>query len=317
MHFAIYGAGGLGAYYGARLTEAGHDVWLIARGAHLKAIQDHGLTIHSPVGDVHLPRPTATSDPADIGEVDVVVVAVKTWQVVEILQTMRPLVGNRTLIVPFLNGVEASDQLAAAYGKDRVLGGLSRIFCEIQSPGVIRHLNPGAYVEFGELDGRLTDRVESLCEAFMATGAETKASKNIRAALWEKLLMVGSWAGLGALSRSTLGEICAQPELRGLADRAMDEGIQVGKSQGYPLDKNLKENLWALYQNLPYDSTASLMRDILDGRPSELDAWNGVIVRFGQQTGVPTPVHEFTYHALLPMERRARGEVLNTASRIV
>ena len=128
--------------------------------------------------------------------------------------------------------------------------------------------------------------------------------------------MVGSWAGLGALSRSTLGEVCAQPELRALVDRAMDEGIQVGESRGYPLDKNLKENLWALYQNLSYDTTASLMRDILDGRPSELDAWNGAIVRFGKQAGVPTPVHEFTYHALLPMECRARGEVLNTASRI-
>ncbi len=316
MRFAIYGAGGLGAYYGARLAEASHDVGFIARGAHLQAIQDHGLTIHSPVGDVHLPRPHATSDPADIGEVDVVVVAVKTWQVVEILQAMRPLIGDSTLIIPFLNGVEAPDQLAGVYGEGQVLGGLSRVFCEIQSPGVIRHLNPAAYVEFGELDGRLSGRVESLREEFTAAGVETKASNNIRAALWEKLLMVGSWAGLGALSRSSLGEVCTQPELHALVDRAMDEGIQVGENLGHEFDKNLKEQLWAFYQGVPYDTTASMMRDILNGKPSELDAWNGVIVRSGQQTGVPTPVHEFTYHALLPMERRARGEVLNTASKI-
>jgi len=314
MRFAIYGAGGLGAYYGVRLTEAGHDVGYIARGSHLEAIRDKGLTLHSPVGDAFLSRPLATSDPADIGAVDVVVVAVKTWQVAEILEAMQPLVGDSTLIVPFLNGVEAPDVLAAAFGEDRVLGGLSRIFCEIESPGVIRHLNPGAYVEFGGLDGQLSDPVESLRQVFADAGVEAKASTNIRTALWEKLMMVGSWAGLGALSRSTLGEVCAQPELVAMVDRAMEEGILVGNSRGYHLNQKLKESLWAFYQGLPYDTTASMMRDILNGKPSELDAWNGAIVRFGREAGVPTPVHEFTYQALLPMERRARADAQYPAS---
>ena len=314
MRFAIYGAGGLGAYYGVRLTEAGHDVGYIARGSHLEAIRDKGLTLHSPVGDAYLSRPLATSDPADIGAVDVVVVAVKTWQVAEILEAMQPLVGDSTLIVPFLNGVEAPDVLAAAFGEDRVLGGLSRIFCEIESPGVIRHLNPGAYVEFGGLDGQLSDPVESLRQVFADAGVEAKASTNIRTALWEKLMMVGSWAGLGALSRSTLGEVCAQPELVAMVDRAMEEGILVGNSRGYHLNQKLKESLWAFYQGLPYDTTASMMRDILNGKPSELDAWNGAIVRFGREAGVPTPVHEFTYQALLPMERRARADAQYPAS---
>ena len=313
MRFAIYGAGGLGAYYGVRLTEAGHDVGFIARGPHLEAIRDKGLTLHSPVGDAHLCRPLATGEPSEIGAVDVVVVAVKTWQVAEILETMRPLVGDSTLIVPFLNGVEAPDVLAGAFGEDRVLGGLSRIFCEIESPGVIRHLNPGAYVEFGGLDGQLSDPVESLRQVFEDAGVEAKASSNIRTALWEKLMMVGSWAGLGALSRSTLGEVCAQPELVEMVDRAMEEGIRVGQSRGYLLNEKLKENLWGFYQGLPHDTTASMMRDILNGKPSELDAWNGVIVRFGREAGVPTPVHAFTYHALLPMERRSRGDALYRA----
>ena len=313
MRFAIYGAGGLGAYYGVRLTDAGHDVGFIARGPHLEAIRDKGLTLHSPVGDAHLSRPLATGEPSEIGAVDVVVVAVKTWQVAEILETMRPLVGDSTLIVPFLNGGEAPDVLAGACGEERVLGGLSRIFCEIESPGVIRHLNPGAYVEFGLLDGQLSDPVESLRQVFEDAGVEAKASSNIRTALWEKLMMVGSWAGLGALSRSTLGEVCAQPELVEMVDRAMEEGIRVGQSRGYLLNEKLKENLWGFYQGLPHDTTASMMRDILNGKPSELDAWNGVIVRFGREAGVPTPVHAFTYHALLPMERRARGDALYRA----
>ena len=148
-----------------------------------------------------------------------------------------------------------------------------------------------------------------MADVFRRAGIETEVSDNIRCALWQKLLLVGSWAGLGALSQSSLGVVCDQPELRSLVDQAMDEGIAVGGALGYPLPDNLKQQMWDFYHGVPHDTTASMMRDILAGRPSELDAWNGAIVRFGNQVGVPTPVHRFTYHALLPMERRARGQL--------
>ena len=212
-------------------------------------------------------------------------------------------------MLPFLNGVDAPDQLASTFGEGSVLGGLSRIFSEIESPGVIRHLNPGAYIECGELNGERSSRVETLADVFRGAGIETEVSDNIRCALWQKLLLVGSWAGLGALSQSSLGVVCDQPELRSLVDQAMDEGIAVGGALGYPLPDNLKQQMWDFYHGVPHDTTASMMRDILAGRPSELDAWNGAIVRFGNQVGVPTPVHQFTYDVLLPMERRARGQL--------
>ncbi len=307
MRFAIYGSGGLGGFYGARLAQAGHDVGFIARGAHLEAMRSSGLKVLSPLGNFHVPSPKASSDPAEIGPVDVVIVAVKTWQVPEVARAMGPLLGKDTMVVPFLNGVDAPDDLAAVLGAARVIGGLSKVFSLIEAPGVIRQFNPGAYVEVGELGGGLSARVASLRDAFASAGVDSVASADIRSALWKKLLTVSSWAGLGALARSPIGVIRAQPETRALVDRAMDEGIAVGRKLGYTLEDGFKQGLWSFYDSLAPEATASMLRDIMAGKPSELDAWNGAVVRFGLQTSVATPVHTFTYHALLPMERRARN----------
>jgi 2-dehydropantoate 2-reductase len=309
MRFAIVGAGGLGGYYGARLAEAGHEVAFIARGAQLEAIRNNGLKVFSPLGDLHLKKLTATSAPEEIGPVDAVVVAVKTWQVADAARAMRPMIKPETMVVPFLNGVEAPDELAAILGAEHVLGGLSKVFSLIEAPGVIRHFNPGAYVEIGELAGGLSPRVEALRAAFAQAGAQAEASADIRTALWKKLLTVSSWAGLGALARSPMGALRDLPETHALIDRAMDEGIAVGARRGHPLSADYKRELWTFYGAMPADATASMQRDIIAGKPSELDAWNGAIVRFGAETGVDTPVQTFTYHALLPMERRARGQL--------
>ena len=307
MRFAIVGAGGLGGYYGARLAEAGNEVAFIARGAHLDAIRKNGLKVFSPLGDVHLKKVTANNDPREVGPVDVIVVAVKTWQVADAARAMQPMIKADTIVVPFLNGVEAPDTLASILGAEHVIGGLSKVFSLIEAPGVIRHFNPGAYVEIGELNGGLSERVEKLCAAFERAGSQARASADIRTELWKKLLTVSSWAGLGALSRSPMGVLRGMPETRALIDRAMDEGIAVGARRGHPITPAYKDELWKFYDAMPADATASMQRDLMAGKPSELDAWNGAIVRFGAETGVDTPVQTFTYHALLPLERRARG----------
>ena len=307
MKIAIYGAGGLGGYYGARLAGAGNDVAFIARGAHLEAIRKRGLQISSPLGDMHLPNPTATDDPADVGPVDLVVVAVKTWQIPEVAAAMGPLLDRDTVVLPFLNGVEASDELAAVIGPERVLGGLSKVFSKIASPGVIHHFTANVFVAFGELDGTDSERVRSLLEVFSAAGVDAEASPAIRVELWKKLLLVSSWAGLGALARSPMGVVREEPEIRSLIGRSMEEGLGVARATGHDIDLSYKDEMWAFYRTMPAGATASMQRDIIDGRPSELDAWNGAVCRFGARVGVETPVHSFTYHMLLPMERRARG----------
>ena len=307
MKIAIYGAGGLGGFYGARLGCAGNDVAFIARGAHLAAIRERGLQVASPLGDMHLRGPVASDDPADIGPVDLVLVAVKTWQIPEVAAAMDPLLDERTVVLPFLNGVEASDELAAVVGADRVLGGLSKVFSKIESPGVIHHFTPNVFVAFGELDGSESERVRSLLEMFSAAGIDAAVPPAIRVELWKKLLLVSSWAGLGALARSPMGVMREDSGTRALIDRSMDEGLAVARATGHDIDRAYKDEMWAFYRGMPGGATASMQRDIMDGRPSELDAWNGAICRFGARAGVETPVHAFTYHTLLPMERRARG----------
>ena len=271
-------------------------------------MREHGLRVSSVLGDMHLPEPVATDDPADVGPVDLVLVAVKTWQIPEVAAAMEPLLGEHTVVLPFLNGVEASDELGAVVGAERVLGGLSKVFSKIEAPGVIHHFTPNVFVAFGELDGADTERVRALRDMFSAADVESEVSPAIRIELWKKLLLVSSWAGLGALARSPMGVMREQPGTRALVDRSMDEGLAVARATGHAIDAAYKDEMWAFYGAMPAGATASMQRDIMDGRPSELDAWNGAICRFGARAGVETPVHSFAYHTLLPMELRARGQ---------
>ncbi|NKC15781.1 MAG: 2-dehydropantoate 2-reductase [Gammaproteobacteria bacterium] len=307
MRIAIYGAGGLGAYYGSRLHQAGHDVVFIARGAHFAAIKAKGLRLISPLGDAHLTQPVATDDPATAGQVDAVLVAVKTWQIPEVARAMRPMLHAGTVVVPFLNGVDAPAALDAILGAGHAAGGLSKIFALIEEPGVIRHFNDAAYVAIGELDNRESERITQLRDAFLDAQVDVQIPADINLALWDKLITVTSWAGLGALCRSPIGELRTDPDIRALISRSMDEAIAVANAIGIAMTDGFKERLWAFYDALPGAATASLMRDIMAGKPSELDAWNGAVHRFGQQTAVPTPVHSWVYHLLRPLERRARA----------
>ena len=146
---------------------------------------------------------------------------------------------------------------------------------------------------------------------FSAAGVDAEVSPAIRVELWKKLLLVSSWAGLGALARSPMGVVREEPEIRSLIDRSIEEGLAVARATGHDIDLAYKDEMWAFYRTMPAGATASMQRDIMDGRPSELDAWNGAVCRFGAHSGVETPVHSLTYHMLLPMERRARGLVLS------
>jgi 2-dehydropantoate 2-reductase len=221
---------------------------------------------------------------------------------------MAPLLHDSTAVLPLLNGVEAPDALAEAIGAQRVLGGLSKVFALIEAPGVIRHFSTNAYVELGELAGGPSSRADGILECFQAAGIDAGVTPDIRSALWLKLLMVSSWAGLGALARSPIGVMRAMEQTRRLVERSTEEGIAVGRARGHDIPGDFKHQLWAFYDSLPADATASMQRDIMQGQPSELDAWNGAVVRFGDRLGVDTPVHTFTYHTLLPMERRAREQ---------
>jgi len=205
MRIAVFGAGGVGGYFGGRLAQAGEDVIFIARGDHLKAMLTHGLRVDSVKGDFVLKRVKATDDPSQAGIVDLILVGVKAWQVTNAAEAMRPMVGPETFVLPLQNGLEAPTQLAAVWGDQHVLGGLCGLSTFIVGPGHIRHAGAEPFVRFGELDNRPSDRVKLLQKVFTRAGVIAEIPRDIQVALWMKFLFITAWSGVGAITQTPLG----------------------------------------------------------------------------------------------------------------
>jgi len=254
----------------------------------------------------------ATDDPAEVGEVDVVILGVKAWQVPAVAEAARPMIGASTVIAPLQNGVEAADQLVTLYGPEHVIGGMCRIVSFVVGPGRIRHQGVEPFVALGELDNRRSERVERLAAAFVDAGVDTKISPDIQSSLWQKLLFIAPVSGLGAVTRVPVGELRSNTETYGLLREAMHEVEALAVARGVALADDAIDKTLKFVDSLERDMTSSMQRDIMDGRPSELEALNGAVVRLGREAGVPTPVHGFIYGALAPMEARARRPVSDT-----
>jgi len=308
VRIAIVGVGGVGGYFGGRLAHAGiDDITFIARGATLEALRTRGLRVDSSGGDFVIERVNATDDPASVGPVGAVVFAVKAWQIPEAAELVKPLVGPGTLVVPLENGMEAPEQLAAVFGPEHVLGGLCGIVAYIVEPGHIRHAGVEPFVMFGELDGRPSERIERLREAFIQAGVKADPSQDIRHSMWSKFLFITPMSAIGAITRVPIGVWRSMSETRGLAIRAIHEIIAVAAARGVSLGDEAVNRTLARYDGLPPDATSSLQRDVMEGKPSELDAQLGAVARMARAAGVATPVCDFMLAMLLPQEARARG----------
>jgi len=288
------------------LAAAGNSVAFIARGRTLDVLRQDGLRVESPLGDIALPNIEATDEPAEVGEVDAVILGVKAWQVPGVAEAARPMIGASTVIVPLQNGVEAADQLVAAYGAERVLGGMCRIVAFVAEPGRIRHQGVEPFVALGELDNSRSERVERLAAAFVDAGVDTKISPDIQSSIWQKLLFIAPVSGVGAVTRVPVGELRSRPETYDLLREAMREVEALAVARGVALADDAIDKTLAFVDGLPEDVTSSMQRDIMEGRPSELEALNGAVVRLGREAGVATPVNGFIHAALAPMEARAR-----------
>jgi 2-dehydropantoate 2-reductase len=310
VRIAIFGTGGVGGYLGARLTEAGQEVVLIARGEHLDAIRRHGLRLESIAGDAQVRPALATADPAEAGVADSVIVATKTWQLPEAARAMRPMVGPKTAVLPLLNGVEAADVLARELGREPVLGGLCGMISVLAGPGLIRHTGANPWVTFGELGGTVTDRVRRLEESLRGCrGIRVEVTTEIQVAMWEKFAFITATGGVGSVTRAPMGAFRSVPESRALLEEAMREVVEVARARGVPIREEVVAERMRFIDGLEPHGTSSMQRDILAGRRSELDEWNGAVVRLGREAGVEAPAHAAMYAALLPQELQARGEL--------
>jgi 2-dehydropantoate 2-reductase len=308
MRVCVLGTGAVGGYFGGRLAQAGQEVGFVARRETLRTLQERGLRVASTEGDFTLRSVRASDSPGDLGPVDAILLAVKAWQVPDTARALVPTLGPYTFVVPLQNGVEAPAQLAAVLGAERVLGGLCRIIAWVESPGVIRHEGAEPYIGFGELAGGLSPRTERLQQAFSrCRGVTAEALEDVQAEMWRKFLFISSVSGLGAVTRAPIGVLRSRAETRDQLERAMREVLAVARAHGVALPDDAVEETLAFTDSLPEEGTTSMQRDIIAGRPSELESQSGAVVRLGKAKGVEAPVHDYVYRTLRPLELRARA----------
>jgi 2-dehydropantoate 2-reductase len=306
VRIAVIGAGGVGGYFGGKLAHAGVDTTFLVRGRTLEALRTRGLRVDSIAGDFTLDRVQATDDPSTIGPVDAVLVTVKTWQLAEAVANIAPLLGPETMVVPMENGVEAPDELAHLLGRDHVLGGLCGIVSFVVAPGHIKHAGADPFVMFGELDNRVSERVQRLQQTFTGAGIKADIPPDIHRSLWTKFLFIVPTSGIGAITRVPIGSWRALPGTRSIAEAMLREIVAVANARGITLDPNAVELTMQRFDAMPADATSSMQRDLMEGRPSELEAQLGAVVRLGSEAGVSTPVTQLIYHCLLPQEQKVR-----------
>ena len=308
MRIAILGSGGVGGYFGGRLAALGTpevDVSFIARGAHLAAMRERGLRIFSPAGDVHVPRVSATDDPAAIGPVDIVFFTVKLYDTDEAIKMLPPLLGPRTLVVPFQNGVDSVDALVRAVGRDHVAGGTAYVAAVISEPGVIRHTAMGRLI-FGAIDKSDGSRpdvlpvLEDLRQACTRAGFDATLSDRILVDIWAKFARLTVFSGMTSITRSPIGVVCGDPDLFAMMQAALRESIAVARGRQIPLPETLFDEIVASLSSLPPHAKSSMLEDLERGRRIEVPWLSGAMARIGREVGVDTPTHRLVETLLRP-----------------
>lgn len=307
MNILIYGIGGVGGYFGGKLAQTRQHVTFIARGAHLQAIRESGLQVKSIYGDFRVSPSLATDNPMEAPPPDLVILAVKSWQVEEAMAQLLPCLTERTVVLPLQNGVVAFEQLAKSINSQQVLGGLCRIISYIEAPGKIHHKAFHPQILFGEQDGADTPRLQQLKAVFDAAGVDARISETIELEMWRKFLFIATISGIGALTRSEIGLIRSDEYLRSLMLQTAGEITAVACAKDVSLGTTDIEQVFAAIDAQAPDTTASMQRDLMAGNPSELETFNGYIAQEGEKYSVATPITTCIYRCLLPMERKARG----------
>ncbi len=305
MNIVVYGAGGVGGYFGGKLAEAGFNVSFIARGKTLEAIKTNGLKIKSILGDFEV-HPKVTNDMSQVKDAELIILAVKSWQIEAIAQQLKSVINENTMVLPLQNGADNADRLREILDHKNVLAGLCKIVSKIDSPGVIHHFAFEPEIVFGEYDNQKTERVKVLKTVFDKAGFKNTLSEDIHLDIWKKFLFIATYSGIGALTRVDIGELRQEEHLRSMLYQTAHEIVTIANAKGIGLKNSDIDLVLKVIDNLDPKTTASMQRDVMDGRPSELDNFNGYIVRTGKQLHISTPVNAFTYYSLLPQEKKAR-----------
>jgi 2-dehydropantoate 2-reductase len=307
MKILVYGIGGAGGYFGAKLAKAGYEVTMVARGKHLDSIRKNGLEIESINGNFRIFPKLATDNLKDIPKQDLVILGVKSWQIEEVAISLRPILGEETMVLPLQNGADNVEKLIKILPQKNVLAGLCKIVSFIESPGKIKHASFEPLITFGEIDNIMSPRIKKVNEIFNNSEITNNIPEDIQLEIWKKFLYIVTISGIGGLTRVPIEKIVESDYLFDLMQKTALEILGVANAKNVALSLEHIEEVFSVIQQQPLGTTASTQRDIMDGKPSELQNFNGYIVNEGTRLGIPTPINRFIYECLLPMENEARN----------
>lgn len=293
------GAGGVGGYFGARLQQAGHEVTFFARGRHLQALKDDGLTVESAHGNAKL-KVRVFEDPREAGVVDVVLFAVKLWDTETAAERLRPVVGEGTVVIPFQNGVESIERLRKFFPEQAVMGGSAYIATRVRAPGVVEHSGQMARVQFGPVLPSQRAAAERFLAACREANIQAEIPDDIVKANWEKFVFLVGLSSATALTRAPLGVVRADPDMRWVFEQAMRETWSVGRARGVALADDFVEQRMTFAGGLHADMKASLLHDLEAGGKLEAPWLCGAIARMAREQGIDAPVNRTVYAALKP-----------------
>lgn len=305
MHIVIIGAGGVGGYFGGKLSKAGFKTTFIARGKTLTTIKNQGLKVKSILGNFHT-YPKVTDDLSIVESADLILLGIKSWQIEDMAHKIKPYLNSKASILPLQNGADNAERIANILPKNQVLAGLCRIVSKIESPGVIDHFSYEPEIVYGEMDNLISDRIQKIKSVFDEAKFKNRISDNVKRDIWIKFLFICSISAAGAMTRSTLGVMREDPFIRGILKQTANEIMAIGQKLNININKTDIDKCFDLIDTLEFNTTMSLQRDMMQGNPSEIDNFNGYIVRQGDQLGIDTPVNDFIYYCLKPMEEKAR-----------
>ena len=306
MKILVAGTGGVGGYFGARLLQGGHDVWFMARGENLRALRDRGLKLKSANGDASFEAVNAVERGEEAGRCDAVLFCVKTYDNDAAAAGVAGVVGEGTVLCSLQNGVDNESFLGHRFPQATVIGGVTRIEAYLEESGVIRHPSPMADVQLGPFRPQDRSAADGLASAFRDGGVPVEVTADVHRALWEKLLIIAGIGGVTAYRGCTVGTIREDRALLSMTSRAMEETASVAVARGIAIIRGLPEIvLEHVKTTLPDEAKSSMCRDALAGKPLEVEAINGAVVRYGRDAGVQTPVNRDILDTLLPLHRAA------------
>ena len=293
------GSGGVGGVFGARLAKGGADVTFIARGAHLEAMRKNGLRIDGGKAPMALPKVNATDDPSSIGQVDMILFAVKLWDTESAARSVLSSIGPETGLISFQNGVQKDDMLRPIIGDAALLGGTSYVSAAITAPGVITQTGAIEKLTFGEFDGRRSQRLEDFHRACLAGGIDASIHTDISLEIWQKFVFLVGLSGATTAMRARIGAIRENPVAREFLIGLMREVVAVGRARGIKLAEDFVGQRIGMVDNLAPDTIASMYHDLQGGKPLELPWLSGGVVDLGAAVGVPTPFNRAVRDVLI------------------